>query len=172
MSNQANLKVGTRLEFGQVYKINEKGIHDKFPVASLFTERIIVFGGPAPFSRLDTEQAIAFEKASAEFFNNGVNKVLGIYCQDAFVMKQFQKHVEEQAGSGNVVFYGDGDGFFIRNYGLECDFTYQGLSVRSHRWAAVVQDCVIKHIEHDEYQLIENTAPESLLAWLKENNET
>jgi peroxiredoxin len=167
-----SLTPGSRLELGQVYKIDEQGIHSKFPIASLFTERNIVFGGPAPFSRLDTEQAITFEKASAEFLDNKINKIMGIYCQDAFVMKQFQTHVRDNAGSDNVIFYGDGDGFFIRNYGLEYDFTYQGLSVRSRRWAAVIHDCVIEHIEYDEFQIIENTAPERLLAWLKENNET
>jgi peroxiredoxin len=162
------LPIGRILDLGQVYRINDVDIHESHTANSIFGEgRTVVFGGPAPFSRLDTEQAVAYEQASTEMLSLGVDKVIGLYVQDAFVMKEFQQRVRDLASTDNVKFYGDGDGFFVRNYGLEFDFTYQGLSVRSWRWAAVVFNGRVEHAVWDDFQLIEKTAAEQILEHLK-----
>jgi peroxiredoxin len=166
-----NIPVGHVLDLGQVYRINDLDIHESYTAGSIFGEgRTVVFGGPAPFSRLDTEQAVAYEHASTAMLTLGVDKIVGLYVQDAFVMKEFQQRVRDLAGTDNVKFYGDGDGFFVRNYGLEFDFTYQGLSVRSWRWAAVVFNGRVEFSAWDDFQLIEKTAAKQVLEFLK--NET
>ena len=165
------IPIGRVIDMGHVYRINDIDIHESHTINSIFGEgRTVVFGGPAPFSKLDTQQAVSYEQASNTILTLGVDQIIGLYVQDAFVMKEFQQRVRDLAGTNNVKFYGDGDGFFIRNYGLDFDFTYQGLSVRSWRWAAVVFNGRIEYSAWDDFQLIEKTAVEQVLEFLK--NET
>lgn len=162
-----DLKIGDMVGAGAVYKINAAGIHQAVPTRDLLVnKRVIIFAGPAPFSRLDTEQAIGYAKLSKEMLKY-VNNVYGLYCQDAFVMNHFDKHVKETVPDSGVEFYGDGDAFFIRAHKLEHDFTHQGLSVRSVRYAMVVKNELIEFAASDDYKVIENTAAERMLEWLK-----
>lgn len=154
-----------------LYHINEHGLHDSVAISELLADkRVLIFMGPAPFSRLDTEQASEFEKLSSEFASSGIDTVIGVYVQDAFVMKEFQDRIHTVAGSSNVKFYGDGDAFFVKANNIMEDFTFQGLSVRVGRWAVVVKNNIIEYVATDDFSVIENTRASNVLKYLK--NET
>ena len=123
--------------------------------------------GPAPFSRLDTEQACDYETLSNEILAEGVDGIIGIYVQDAFVTTKFQEHVRTQLSSANVKFYADGDGFFARGNNLVHDFTYSGLGQRSGRWAMVLNDGVIEFVMADDFKVIDHTSANSVLKYLR-----
>jgi len=162
-----DLKIGDMVGAGAVYKINAAGVHQAVPTRDLLMDkRVVIFAGPAPFSRLDTEQAIAYAKLSKEMLEY-VDNVYGLYCQDAFVMNHFDKHIKETVPDSGVEFYGDGDAFFIRAHKLEQDFTHQGLSIRSIRYAIVVKNELIEHQTSDDFKVIDNTSAERMLEWLK-----
>ena len=164
----APLVVGQPVVTGIVYYINDNNLHSSIPVTELFADkRLVVFMGPAPFSRLDTEQACAYEKHSKEILAEGVDGIIGIYVQDAFVTKQFQDQTHRVAGSANVKLYGDGDGFFARGNNLVHDFTLSGLGQRSGRWAMVLNKGIIEFVMADDYQLIDHTSAESILKYLR-----
>lgn len=164
----APLVVGQPVVTGIVYYINDNNLHSSIPVTELFADkRLVVFMGPAPFSRLDTEQACAYEKHSKEILAEGVDGIIGIYVQDAFVTKQFQDQTHQVAGSANVKLYGDGDGFFARGNNLVHDFTLSGLGQRSGRWAMVLNKGIIEFVMADDYQLIDHTSAESILKYLR-----
>ena len=162
------LHTGQRLIVGILYHINENDLHVSIPITELFAnKRLVVFMGPAPFSRLDTEQACAYETHSKEILAEKVDGIVGIYVQDAFVINKFQEHVRSQTSSANIKFYGDGDGFFSRGNNLVHDFTYSGLSQRMGRWAMVINDGVIEYVIADDYQLIDHTSADSILKYLR-----
>jgi len=162
------LSVGQTLDLGILYRIDEHNAHSSIKVNELFAnKRVLVFMGPAPFSRLDTQQASDYEALSSEILNQGINEIFGIYVQDAFVMNKFQETVRSQTGSANVKFYGDGDGFFVKANNLMHDFTFEGLSTRCGRWAFVVNNGVIEYVTVDDYSLIETTSASSILKQLK-----
>lgn len=162
------LCINARISVGNLFRINEDKVHISETVEDVFKEgRILVFGGPAPFSRLDTAQAIEYQNLSEELLNTGLDKIIGLYCQDAFVMKVFQEKVVAEAGQDNITFWGDGDGSFATGHGMGHNFTNQGLSMRTLRWAAVVQDGVIEYIEVDDFSEIEKTKASFLLGYLK-----
>lgn len=164
-----NLQTGSRLELGIVYRIDENDLHISKPISEIMANRrVVIYGGPAPFGKLDTEQSLSYAAHSTELLSH-VDAVLAIYCQDSFVMRQFDLHIKQQHPDHQTEFWADGDGFFIRNYGLEHDFTFSGLSVRSQRYAMVVNNCVVEHIVLDDYQLIDHTSTENILNWLKSN---
>ncbi len=154
-----------------LYHINDQGLHDSIAISELLTDkRILIFMGPAPFSRLDTEQATEFETLSKELLSNGIDQVMGIYVQDAFVMNKFKEQIQTDTGSRNVKFYGDGDAFFVKANNIMQDFTFQGLSVRVGRWAVIVKNGIIEEVFTDDYPVVENTQASNVLKYLK--NET
>lgn len=165
------LTKGKELVSSVVYYINDAGLHDSITLSELISDkRVLVFMGPAPFSRLDTEQALDFEQLSGELLSAGVDAVIGIYVQDAFVTKKFREHIAGQVGTANVKLYGDGDAFFVKANNIMQDFTFQGLSVRVGRWAVVVNNNIIEEVFTDDHAVIENTRASNILKYLK--NET
>ncbi len=161
-------KVGDEVSGGIVYRINKMGIHESQDVFPLFKDkRVVAFGGPAPFSRLDTQQAREYAELSHRLVELGLDTIYGIYCQDAFVMKEFDDRVKKDFPDHKINFYADGDGFFTRAHQLEHNFTFQGLSMRSVRYAMVVKDRIIEYVVVDDYQLIEQTAAKKILEWLE-----
>lgn len=164
------IKAGDHLDTGVVYKIDDNGEHGFTTMGGItLGARIVIFGGPAPFSRLDTEQAIEYSKAAAEMVKY-VNYVYAIYVQDAFVCKEFEKQIREKTNSRELIVLADGDAFFARNYQLAQDFTYQGLGLRSRRWSAVVNNGLIEYFALDEFSEINLTHPKHILKFLKENS--
>lgn len=167
----APLTIGQPVVSGILYHINNDTLHSSIPVTELFAgRRLVVFMGPAPFSRLDTQQALEYELASKEILAEKVDAIIGIYVQDAFVVNKFQEQTHKEAGSSNIKLYADGDGFFVRGNNLVHDFTYSGLGQRSGRWVMVLNDGVIEFVMADDYQLIDHTSANKVLKYLK--NET
>ena len=165
------LTKGQTVDLGVIYHFDENNLHQSVNIRDLFADkRILVFMGPAPFSKLDTTQAIDFELNSQALLNQGIDKIIGIYVQDAFVMREFQKHVHQNGKSNNVKFYGDGDGFFVKANNLSHDFTFEGLSTRCGRWSFIIKNGVIEYVTVDDYSLLETTSAASILKYLK--NET
>jgi len=163
------LRPGSRIDQGKIYRITADDIHRDFSIDSLTSNnRSIIFGGPAPFSRLDTQQAMEYASLTDRLLKY-VNVVYGIYCQDAFVMKKFDEYIGKEYPNHGVVFYGDGDAFFARSYSLEHDFTHQGLSIRTGRYAMVLKNQIVEHISLDDYSVIEDTSAEAILKWLESN---
>ena len=165
------LTKGKELISSAVYHINDNAIHDSVAISELLAnKRALIFMGPAPFSRLDTEQATEFETSSKEILDNNIDMIIGLYVQDAFVMKKFKEQIQKDTGSSNVNFYGDGDAFFVKSNNIMQDFTFQGLSVRVGRWAVIVKNNIIEEVFEDDYALIEKTRASNILKYLK--NET
>jgi len=80
---------GDSFDLGVLYHIDDKDIHSSMKLLDIVKERrLVFFGGPAPFSKLDTEQATAYARLCAKMMEK-VDMVYGIYCQDAFVCKEF-----------------------------------------------------------------------------------
>ncbi len=166
MAGPVTKQPGDSFDLGVVYHLSDKGVHDSMKLLDIVKDRrLVFFGGPAPFSRLDTEQALGYATLTHKMMPK-VDMVYGIYCQDAFVCAEFEKKIDAQVGNNALVLLADGDGFFCRSNNLENDFTYQGLSVRSHRWAAVVKDGKIEYFVSDPYQVIEDTRADKILEYL------
>jgi peroxiredoxin len=161
------LQVGDNANSGSVYIINENGEHTRNTVLSIVEGvRSVIFGGPAPFSRLDTQQAKEYAENS-DLLLKHVDRIYGIYCQDAFVMKQFGNHITNMVPPNKIVFHADGDAFWTRSQQLEFDFTNQGLSVRSVRYAMILNNGVIEYIAVDEPSEIKNTSVSKILEFLE-----
>jgi peroxiredoxin len=162
-----SIKIGDTLNLGTIYLLDDNRVHSFMRMGDITeNKRVVLFGGPCPFGRLDTEQAIEYAKVSKELMQY-VNMVYGVYVQDAFVCKEFQNKIRKETDTDIIVMLADGDAFFVRNYRLEHDFTNQGLGVRSGRWSAVVNNSIVEYIAFDDFTCIDATHPKHILEFLK-----
>lgn len=165
MSNGQDL---VDVDAGTLYRIHE-GAHVHVTTYDLLTNnRAVLFGGPAPFSRLDTQQAKEYAELSEQMLNY-VNNVYGVYCQDAFVMNQFKMHIETLCTNNKVTFFGDGDANFTKGHDLDIDLRNHGLGIRSCRYAMVVKDRKLEKLFVDHYSTINETSAQKVLEWLKQS---
>lgn len=163
-----NIQPGDKIRNGTLFRITENGTHDYVETNNLFAgKRVVIFMGPAPFSKLDTEQAISYEDLSNEMLVR-VDMVVGIYCQDAFVMDQFKIHIHSKTATKNVDFWGDGDGQFARYNEMLHDFTNMGLGTRSGRWSMVIDDGIVEYIACDDFTEINLTSAQETVDYLNE----
>lgn len=134
-------------------------------------KRVVLFSLPGAFTpTCSSKQLPGFEQGFDEFKKQGIDAIYCISVNDAFVMNEWARHL----GIKNVQVIPDGTGQFTRLMGRLVDKSAIGFGYRSHRYAAIVNDCVIEKI-FDELGREDNfgsdpygeTSPENVLSYLK-----
>lgn len=137
-------------------------------------KRVVLFSLPGAFTpTCSNEQCPAYERYYGDFKSLGVDDVVCLSVNDAFVMYQWQ----QKLGTPSIHFVPDGSGKFTRAMGMMVNKDHLGFGERSWRYSMVVDDGVIKAFfeepgrndvgsDSDPYEVSD---PETLLAWLKAN---
>jgi thioredoxin-dependent peroxiredoxin len=135
-------------------------------------KRVVVFSLPGAFTpTCSTSHLPRYEELYGEFKTLGVDAVICISVNDAFVMYQWGK----QQGAQNVFLLPDGNGEFTRKMGMLVDKSNLGFGMRSWRYSMVVDDCKIEKIFIEEdygdncpTDPFEVSDADTMLAYLKE----
>lgn len=107
-------------------------------------KRSIVFAVPGAFTSTCSDQHLpGFVNNAYKFWKKGIEQVVCISVNDAFVMRAWQ---QDQAILDEVVMVADGNGEFTKAIGLTLDLRAVGMGVRSRRYAMVVDDGVVTHL--------------------------
>jgi thioredoxin-dependent peroxiredoxin len=137
-------------------------------------KRVVVFSLPGAFTpTCSNEQCPAFERLYRDILDTGVDEVVCLSVNDAFVMYQWSR----QLGISSVRLLPDGSGHFTRRMGMLINKEHLGFGYRSWRYVMVVNDGVIEKwleepgindtgADDDPYTV---TNPEVVLDYLKEN---
>lgn len=106
-------------------------------------KRVVVFSLPGAFTpTCSTSHLPRYEELYPEFLALGIDQVICISVNDAFVMFQWGK----QQGAKNVFLLPDGNGEFTRKMGMLVDKSNIGFGMRSWRYSMVVDDGKIEKI--------------------------
>lgn len=145
------------------------------PTSGIFGgRRIAVFSLPGAFTpTCSNEQCPAYERMHGDFAALGVDDVYCVSVNDAFVMYQWG----QKLGVAKVKLLPDGSADFTRRMGMLIRKDHLGFGERSWRYAMVIDDGRIvawfeepgindEGLDDDPYG---ETAPDKVLAWLKEN---
>ena len=138
-------------------------------------KRVVLFSLPGAFTpTCSTYQLPGFENGHADFAAQGIDEIYCMSVNDSFVMNKWAQAQE----LSNVKVIPDGAGVFTRLMGMLVDKSNIGFGPRSWRYAAVINDGVVeawfeepgREDNHgaDPYG---ESAPETVLAWLKEQKE-
>ncbi len=102
---------------------------------------VVVFALPGAFTPTCSSTHVPrYNQLAAEFKRHGVDEVICMSVNDAFVMNRWQA---EQKAS-NVTFLPDGNGEFSRGMGMLVPKDELGFGERSWRYAMLVKDGVIE----------------------------
>jgi len=87
-----------------------------------------------------------FVQQAEQLAEKGVDKVACVSVNDAWVMGAWAQAQD----ATDIVMLADGNGAFTQAMGLEMDGSGFGLGSRSRRYAAVIEDGVIKNLDVEE----------------------
>ncbi len=106
-------------------------------------KKVVVFSLPGAFTPTCSSNHLPrYEELYEEFKAQGVDQIICISVNDAFVMFQWGK----QVGAKNVFLLPDGNGEFTRKMGMLVDKSNLGFGMRSWRYSMLVNDCKIEKI--------------------------
>ncbi|KGF71849.1 peroxiredoxin [Neosynechococcus sphagnicola sy1] len=106
-------------------------------------KRVVVFSLPGAFTPTCSSTHLPrYEELYEEIKAQGVDAIICISVNDAFVMFQWGKH----QGAEHVFLLPDGNGEFSRKMGMLVDKSNLGFGMRSWRYSMVVDDGKIEKI--------------------------
>ena len=135
-------------------------------------KNVVVFSLPGAFTpTCSTSHLPRYEELYAEFQSQGIDTIVCLSVNDAFVMYQWG----QAQGANNVFLLPDGNGEFTRKMGMLVSKDNLGFGLRSWRYGAVINDGVVEkwfeeegysdNCESDPYDV---SSPQNILANLDE----
>ncbi|MGB3511782.1 MAG: peroxiredoxin [Microcoleaceae cyanobacterium] len=134
-------------------------------------KKVVLFALPGAFTPTCSSTHLPrYEELYDEFKSQGIDQIICLSVNDAFVMFQWGK----QQGVKNVFLLPDGNGEFTRKMGMLVEKCNIGFGMRSWRYAMVVDDCKIEKMfveegYSDNYgdDPFETSDADTVLAYLK-----
>jgi len=106
-------------------------------------KNVVVFSLPGAFTpTCSTSHLPRYEELYAEFQSQGIDTIVCLSVNDAFVMYQWG----QAQGANNVFLLPDGNGEFTRKMGMLVDKENLGFGQRSWRYSMYVEDGEIKQL--------------------------
>ncbi|HEY4368572.1 MAG TPA: peroxiredoxin [Steroidobacteraceae bacterium] len=107
-------------------------------------KKVVLFSVPGAFTpTCDAKHLPGFVQKAAEIKAKGIDAIACISVNDAFVMKAWGK---AQGVEGKVDMLADGNGDYTKALGLDFDASGFGMGTRGQRFAVVVDNGVVKHL--------------------------
>lgn len=106
-------------------------------------KRVVVFALPGAFTPACSDSHLpGYERAHDEFVALGIDRVVCVSVNDAFVMFQWAKAQQIE----KVMMLPDGNGEFTRKMGMLVERSNQGMGMRSWRYSMLVDDKRIRQL--------------------------
>ncbi|AFZ48560.1 Redoxin domain protein [Cyanobacterium stanieri PCC 7202] len=106
-------------------------------------KKVVVFSLPGAFTPTCSSNHLPrYEELYDEFKAQGVDEVICVSVNDAFVMFKWGREI----GAKNVFLLPDGNAEFTRKMGMLVDKANLGFGLRSWRYSMLVDDCKIEKI--------------------------
>ncbi len=158
------IQVGERLPNVEVGIMGSSG-PESTTVDKVFGGRkVVLFGVPGAFTPICSAAHLPGYVVHHEAIKaKGVDTIACISVNDPFVMDAWGK---SQNVDGNILMLGDGSATFTEAVGLTLDRTAVHLGMRSRRYAMVVDDCVVTHLNLEEATDLTVSDAETVLALL------
>ena len=146
-------------------KVMQDGQMQDVSTAALFAgKKSVLFAVPGAFTPTCSQQHLpGFIAKAGELRAKGVDQIVCTSVNDAFVMDAWGQ--DKGAGS-DVVMLADGNAELATALGLEWDAAGIGFGTRSQRYAAVIDDGVVKQLFVEQSGKFEVSSAEAVLGAL------
>ncbi len=158
------IQVGDKIPALTLKRMTGDGIQDVSTEDLFGGKKVVLFAVPGAFTPTCSAKHLpGFVEHAAAIRAKGVDTIACVSGNDAFVMGAWG----EAHGAGDAVqMIADGNGEFARALGLDFDGSNFGMGIRSQRYAAVVEDGVVKHLAVEKPMAFEVSSAEAILAAL------
>ena len=158
------IQVGDRIPDVPLKSTPSQGMKDVSLAELSAGKRVVIFAVPGAFTPTCSAQHLpGFVNKADEISAKGVDSIVCISVNDAFVMEAWG---EDRKVGGKVEMLADGSGLFSKAMGLDFDGSKFGMGVRSQRYAAVIEDGVVKTLNIEKPMKFEVSSAEAILAAL------
>ncbi|WP_212523778.1 peroxiredoxin [Actibacterium sp. MT2.3-13A] len=157
------ISVGDRLPAVTMVRIGADGGPEAVPLDVVLKGRkVVIFALPGAFTRTCSAAHLpSFMRAADAFREKGVEEIICIAVNDAFVLDAWGEATGAKAAG--ITFLGDAEGQLTRTLGMSFDAPAIGLIGRSSRYAALVEDGVVRAVQVDEPGVCDLTTGEKFL---------
>lgn len=127
-------------------------------------KKVVMFAVPGAFTPTCSARHLPGYVQNIDALHaKGVDRIVCLAVNDPFVMGAWAK---EQGVDGRITMLADGSGAFTHSVGLELDLTARGLGIRSQRYAMVVENGKVTHLDVEPPGGFEVSKAEHVLALL------
>lgn len=106
-------------------------------------KKVVVFAVPGAYTPTCSQAHLPGFVVNADAIKGkGVDSIVCLSVNDAFVMDAWG----QDKNAEHIMMVGDGNGEFTRKLGLEMDGSGFGLGTRSQRYAAIIEDGVVREL--------------------------
>jgi peroxiredoxin len=145
-------------------KVKATDMSDLTTEALFAGKKVVLFAVPGAFTPTCSAKHLpGFIEKADEIRAKGVDEIICMSVNDAFVMKAWG---EDRGAGDKVRLIADGNGDLTKALGLEFDGSGIGFGLRSQRFAAIVENGVVKKLAVDAGGKFEVSSAEAILAAL------
>ncbi len=127
-------------------------------------KKVVLFAVPGAFTPTCSDTHLpGFLARVEEFEARGIDTIACLAVNDAFVVDAWRKIAGVER---HLLMLADGNGDYTRALGLELDATGFGMGIRSRRFAALVDDGVVRVLKIENGPGVDVSSAESILAAL------
>jgi peroxiredoxin len=153
---------GDRIPDVTVRMLTDDGVKEVKTADVLGKGKVVLFAVPGAFTPTCSDYHLpGFVVRAGDLKAKGVETIACVSVNDAWVMGAWGA---AQNVGDNVLMLADGSGDFTKAMGLENDMGARGLGLRSKRYAAVLEDGVIKALNVEEAGKFEVSSADAVLA--------
>ena len=152
------IAIGDRLPEATFRVMTKDGIKEVTTTELFGGKKVVLFAVPGAFTpTCHLKHLPGFIESADEFKSLGIDTVACVAVNDPFVLGAWE---EKSGGKGKVLFLSDGNAEFTKKIGMDFDGSGVGLGTRSKRYAALVEDGVVKalNVEDSPVVAVESTA--------------
>jgi glutaredoxin/glutathione-dependent peroxiredoxin len=156
------IAIGDRLPEATFRVMEDDGIKTLSTGEVFGGKKVVLFAVPGAFTpTCHLKHLPGFIESAGDFKQHGVDSVVCIAVNDPFVLAAW---AEKSGGEDKVLFLSDGNAEFTKKAGMDFDGSGVGLGTRSKRYAALVEDGVVKalNVEDSPGVAVESTAAKIL----------
>lgn len=157
------IKAGDKVPAATLKTMGEKGPVDITTDEIFKDKKVVIFAVPGAFTPgCSNTHLPGFVVNADKIKAKGVDTIACMAVNDAFVMDAWGK----AQNAGELLMLGDGNGEFTAALGLELDGTGFGLGKRCQRFAMIVEDGTVTHLNVEPGPGIDVSSAETIMEQL------
>ena len=158
------IKVGDAIPSQKLTAATAEGPKEMTTEEVFASKKVVVFAVPGAFTPTCSARHLpGYIQNIDALLAKGVDTIACVAVNDPFVMGAWAK---DQGVEGRLLMLADGSGMFTKAMGLELDLMARGLGIRSQRYAMVVENGLITHLQVEPPGGFDVSKAESVLAVL------